>query len=148
VIKNTNFLSIFASDSGVFPLAFFYYYYMPHETHVDIDLGLVKVIYHGLITVKEREAAREQAARLVNEHKLNCILVDMRRCEMCLSTLDIFHFGNTFDELHFPPQLKICGVIQPDDEDDKLLETVALSRGTNIHYFTEFEQALKWLGLE
>lgn len=121
---------------------------MPHETHVDVDLGLVKVIYHGVVTVEERETAREQAAWLVNEHQFKRILVDMRQCVMSLSTTDIIHFGNTFDELHFSPQLKICGVIQPDDEDDKLLETVALSRGTNIRFFTEFEQALRWLDFE
>lgn len=67
---------------------------------------------------------------------------------MCLSTIDIFHFGETFDEVDLPQQLKICGIILPDDEDDKLLEIVALSRGTNIRYFTEYEQALKWLDLE
>ena len=121
---------------------------MSHEIHVDADLGLVRVIYDGVVTVEEREIAREQAARLVNEHQLARILVDMRQCEMSLSTTDIIHFGNTFDELHFSPQIKICGVIQPDDEDDKLLETVALSRGINIRYFTEFEQALRWLDIE
>lgn len=121
---------------------------MPHETHLDLDLGLVKVIYHGLVTIEERETARQHVAQLVNEHQLISVLVDMRQSEMSLSTTDIIHFGNTFDELHFPPQLKICGVIIPDDKDDKLLETVALSRGTNIRFFTEFEQALKWLDLK
>ena len=121
---------------------------MPHETHIDEEHELVKVIYHGLVTIEERETARDHVAQLVNEHQLIRILVDMRQCEMSLSTTDIIHFGNTFDELHFSPQLKICGVIQPDDEDDKLLETVALSRGTNIRFFTEFEQALRWLDFE
>jgi len=121
---------------------------MPHETHVDIGLGVVKVIYHDVVTIEERESVREETAYLVNDHNLKCILVDMRQCEMCLSTIDIFHFGETFDEVDLPQQLKICGVILPDDEDDKLLEIVALSRGTNIRYFTEYEQALKWLDLE
>jgi len=121
---------------------------MPHETHVDVDLGLVRVIYHGVVMIEERESVREETAHLVNEHQLICILVDMRQCDMCLSTIDIFHFGQTFDEVDLPPNLKICGIILPDDEDDKLLETIALSRGTNLRYFTEYEQALKWLDLE
>lgn len=121
---------------------------MTHETHVDVDLGFVKVIYHGVVTIEERESVREETAYLVNEHQLKCILVDMRQCEMCLSTIDIFHFGQTFDEVNLPPNLKICGIILPDDEDDKLLETVALSRGTNLRYFTEMTQALRWLDLE
>ena len=121
---------------------------MPHETHVDKEHGLVKVIYHGVVTVEEREAVRVETACLVNEYQLISILVDMRQCEMCLSTIDIFHFGQTFDEVNLPPNLKICGIILPDDEDDKLLETVALSRGTNLRYFTEYEKALKWLDLE
>jgi len=121
---------------------------MPHQTHVDIGLGVVKVIYHGVVMIEERESVREETAYLVNEHQLKCILVDMRQCEMSLSTTDIFHFAETFDEVHLPLLLKICGIIQPDDEDDKLLETVALSRGTNIRYFTEMEQALRWLDLE
>ena len=121
---------------------------MSHETHVDESLGLVKVIYHGVVTVEEREAAREETARLVNEHQLKCILVDMSQCEMSLSTVDIFHFGDTFDEVHLPQKLKICGIIQPDDEDDRLLETIALSRGINIRYFTEFDQEVRWLELK
>lgn len=121
---------------------------MSHETHVDEGHGVVKVIYHDVVTVEEREAVRVETAYLVNEHQLKCILVDMRQCEMCLSTIDIFHFGESFDEVDLPQQLKICGIILPDDEDDKLLEIVALSRGTNIRYFTEYEQALKWLDLE
>lgn len=121
---------------------------MPHETHVDVDVGLVKVIYHDIVTVEEREDVRVETALLVSDYKLKCILIDMRQCEMCLSTMDIFHFGQTFDEVNLPPNLKICGIILPDDEDDKLLETVALSRGTNLRYFTEYEKALRWLDLE
>lgn len=120
---------------------------MPYQSEVDERLGIVKIKYHDVVSLADRKEARSDVVRLTQEYGFPRALIDMRHCQMALSTMEIYEFGSTFNEAGLYPNIRIGGIISSQDDDDKFLEAVAGNRSATIKFFLNEGEALAWLGV-
>jgi hypothetical protein len=121
---------------------------MPYKAEVDTARSIVLIEYFGEVSLTDRKEARAELVQLAKEHGIKRGLVDMRHCQMALSTMEIYEFGSTFDEAGLHAGIRIGGLILPHDEDDRFLEAVAGNRSATIKFFLNENEALKWLGVD
>lgn len=120
---------------------------MPYNASIDKARGVVLIEYSGEVTLADRKDARADLVKFAKEHGLNRGLVDMRHCNMTLSTMEIYEFGSTFEEAGVHAGIRIGGLVLPHDEDDRFLEAVAGNRSATIKFFLNEKEALQWLGV-
>ncbi len=120
---------------------------MPYSIRPLPHLNVVEICYTEYMTLEEAESAREEARRILDEHGLRRILVDTRQAQVRLSTMDLYRFGSSLNQV-LPFGTRIATLYTEEafsSEDARFLESVSSIRGIPFRVFTEVDEALAWL---
>ena len=111
----------------------------------DVDASEYVLIRHeGKFTRDEFEESTVSTKKLLDEHRWNRLLVDLRGVENRVPIADVYYIIE-FDKKVFP-LIRIGTVFPPGlEEDGKFADTVAENRGVRLKSFTDYEQAVAWL---
>jgi hypothetical protein len=110
-----------------------------------INIGEYILIRHeGRFTREEYEESTASTKRLLDEHRWNRLLVDLRGVANRVPIADVYYIIE-FDKKVFP--IAKVGVVFPPgrDEDGRFADSVAANRGLTLKAFTDYEQAIAWL---
>ncbi len=92
-------------------------------------------------------STQAEASRLVTENNLSGILVDLREAAIKTSTFEIYE-GTASHLSKFPIQTRHAIVVANNKKaikDVQFFENVAINRGMPAKYFTDYDEAIKWL---
>lgn len=121
---------------------------MAWHVEYNMELRLVECKVYGTITVDEINEAVEKVITLAGEKATHLILVDDKKLENTVETLEIYEMPKFYAELNIDRKMKVA-LILPDapqlKEDLKFYETVCRNRGWNIASFEERKDAILWL---
>jgi hypothetical protein len=110
-----------------------------------ISIGRYALVTHeGKFTREEFEEARSIAKIILDEHRWDKLLVDLRGIVSRMPTADkLFAMESNVRVL---PEVKI-GLVFPLKlkEEGRFAETVSANRGVNLKSFVDYEQAVAWL---
>jgi hypothetical protein len=123
---------------------------MPYHITTDEANGIVQVTVSGIISYEEEQAARLEAARILNEKHFDRLLVDLTELKSGgkVTTTECFDFGSTYSKSGFPPNIHIAHVLPIDPVKKSNIEfvtTVALNRGIFAKEFNSIDAASAWL---
>jgi hypothetical protein len=110
-----------------------------------IDVGeFVLVRHEGKFTREEFEESTVSTKKLLDEHRWNRLLVDLRGVMNRVPIADVFYIIE-FDKKIF--RLVRIGVVFPPgrEEDGRFADTVAENRSVKLKSFTDYEKAVVWL---
>ena len=104
----------------------------------------VLIRHEGQFTRDEFEKSAVSTKNLLDEHRWNRLLVDLRGVTNRVPIVDVY-FIIEFDMKVFP-FVQIAVVFPPSrEEDGRFADNVAANRGVNLKSFTDYEQAVTWL---
>ena len=117
---------------------------MPFIEKAIHDGEYVLIRHDGQFTIQEFEESTVSTKKLLDEHRWNRLLVDLRGVTNRVSVTDVYYIIN-FDKKVFP--LVKIGVVFPPgrEEDARFAETVAENRNVKLKAFVDNEQAMVWL---
>lgn len=117
---------------------------MPFIEKAIHDGEYVLIRHDGQFTIQEFEESSVSTKKLLDEHRWNRLLVDLRGVMNRVSITDVYYIVN-FDKKVFP--LVRIGVVFPPgrEEDGRFAETVAENRNVKLKAFVDYEQAVTWL---
>ena len=118
------------------------------EMTLDAKRRFVKIIFSGQIDHKEILNARSEIAELIKKNGIKNLLVDMRKVDLKLLTIDIYDFS-TSERDFFPPGTKIAALARGEESDFekfKFMETVHYNSGFCFKIFLKMSDAIGWLG--
>ena len=121
---------------------------MSYTTFIDKQQGYVEVIHSGSVDLIESLRARDDVARLVKENSLHRAIFNLEKCQIDISTPDLYKFGSSFEQAGIPQSLMISGVVKSGDQKGRFLENVIHNRLMKIKFFTNRDEATEWLGLQ
>ncbi len=106
--------------------------------------GEYVLVRHAGTTRDEFVEARSIAKRILDEHRWNKLIIDMRGVEGRVSIADAYYSMESIaTELS---HVRIGLVFPPErEEEGRFAETVATNRGVRLKSFTDYEQAVVWL---
>lgn len=104
----------------------------------------IYIRHENEFTRNEFEESTVSTNRLLDKHRWNRLLVDLRGITNRVPIADVYHIV-TFDQKLFPHVY--IGVVFPKDreQDGRFAETVAENRRVKLKTFIDFEQAVDWL---
>lgn len=112
-----------------------------------IDDGILIMTLTGNWSLQDSFAARAESAQLQRTHGIQSILVDMRNAHSELSTIELFDFFASFQDVYIPGTKH--AVLDSEKThtlaDAQFAETVARNRGIIMKMFHEYDEALAWL---
>ena len=112
------------------------------ETNQSGEYILTK--HEGNFTIEEFEESTRSTKVLLDEHRWNKLLVDLRGVTNRIPLANVYYIIE-FDKKVFP-SARIAVVFPLERaEDARFAETVAENRGVNLKAFTDHEKALHWL---
>lgn len=114
-------------------------------TQTAIHEGKYVLIRHeGHLTIQEYEESTVITRRLLDEHRWNRLLVDLREVTSRVSITDVYYIIE-FDQKVFP-LVKIAVIFPPERaEDGRFADNVAANRSVKLKSFVDCEQAVAWL---
>jgi hypothetical protein len=110
-----------------------------------INVGEYVLIRHeGRLTREEYEESTASTKRLLDEHRWNRLLVDLRGVANRVPIADVYYIIE-FDKEVFP--IAKIGVVFPPErqEDGRFADTVSENRGVHLKSFVDYVQAVAWL---
>jgi hypothetical protein len=125
-------------------VSYFEVYEMPFIEKAIHDGEYVLIRHEGKFTIEEFEESTVSAKKLLDEHRWNRLLVDLRGVTNRVLIADVFYIIE-FDKKIFP--LVRIGVVFPPgrEEDGRFADTVAENRSVKLKSFTDCQQAAAWL---
>ena len=117
---------------------------MPFIEKAIHDGEYVLIRHDGQFTIQEFEESTVSTKKLLDEHRWNRLLVDLRGVTNRVSVTDVYYIIN-FEKKVFP--LVKIGVVFPPgrEEDARFAETVAENCNVKLKAFVDNEQAMVWL---
>lgn len=116
---------------------------MPYTLRIENDYVLIE--HRGVMTLDEIEASRPEVLRLALEHQVIRVLVDVTAVTNRLSHEGMRASMDGHAKVT-PPRPHAALVGRPDQEEDlRLIESQAVSRGMPIRAFLSKADALQWL---
>jgi len=107
----------------------------------------VLIRHEGRLTIQEYEESTVITRRLLDEHRWNRLLIDLRDVTNRVSITDVYYII-AFDQKVFP-LVQIAVIFPPEHEEDgRFADNVAANRGVNLRSFVDCEQAVAWLTAE
>jgi hypothetical protein len=104
----------------------------------------VLVRHEGRLTVQEYEESAVSTKRLLDEHRWNRLLIDVRHVVHRVPIADVYYIIE-FDRKMFP-LVKIAVLFPPERaEDGRFADNVAANRSVKLKSFVDYEQAVAWL---
>lgn len=112
------------------------------ETNPSGEYILIK--HEGIFTIEEFEKSTRSTKALLDEHRWNKLLVDLRGVTNRIPLANVYYIIE-LDKKVFPSE-RIAVVFPLEREEDaRFAETVAENRGVNLKAFTNNGKALHWL---
>jgi len=117
---------------------------MPFIEKVINDGEYILIRHEGNLTREEFEESTVSTKKLLDEHRWNRLLVDLRGVVKRVPIADVFYIIE-FDKKVFP-LVNIAVSFPPGrEEDGRFADTVAENRGVKLKSFTDHEKAVAWL---
>lgn len=117
---------------------------MPFREEVIHDGKYVLIKHEGNFTREEYEQSIVSTRKLLDEHRWNRILVDLRDVRNRVSVFDV-HYIIEFDSKVFP-FVRIAVIFPRErEEDGRFADNVAANRGVRLKSFVDYGQAVAWL---
>ena len=116
---------------------------MPDEIRVDEDRIIIDVHSYGMVSKEDIAESIAKIRQIIDETRINKILVDTTKQEAMPCTIDIFELFSTL-----PREFKVALLVeqtQATARDIRFVETVCINRNTLTKIFQEEEQAVQWL---
>jgi hypothetical protein len=112
------------------------------------DKRNILIEFEGRVTVSDLEKSREALkAILAESDKYRTSLVDMRRANLDVSTIDIHDFILS-QKSELPDGFLVAIIVQQKDWGNAIFaETVAYNRGFSLRAFQNSTLAYDWLGI-
>ena len=112
------------------------------------DKRNILIEFEGRVTVSDLEKSREALkAILAESDKYRTSLVDMRRANLDVSTIDIHDFILS-QKSELPDGFLVAIIVQQKDWGNAIFaETVAYNRGISLRTFQNSTLAYDWLGI-
>ena len=108
---------------------------------VDAQRRFLRFLFDQRATVTDWVEARAICLRLSEETGIRRALVDVRKQQVAGPVMELFEFGH-----NIPLGMVFAVLGDPDSDDHKFVETVALNRGKNVRlFFGSEEEAIEWL---
>lgn len=117
------------------------------ETTVDAKRRFVKLRFSGQLDHKDIWNTRDKVAAMMKENGVNNLLIDMRKVDLKLLTIDIYDFS-TSEFNFFPHGTRIAALVKKGDSgfhDFQFMETVHVNSGFPFKTFTKVSEAVDWL---
>jgi hypothetical protein len=118
---------------------------MPAEFFFTDDKQLIRIRAHGQRSPAEMRETLATIARLHKEHGVNRVLGDAREQLTRLTLGEAYDLGK-YEAETLGGRVRIAVVLSAKSEMLDFLETVAVNRGGQLSYFTDFDAAQWWLG--
>ncbi len=118
---------------------------MAFSVRYDRERHLVLVEVTSLIDAAVATSIAREAVSLSSIHDCKEFLMDFRKTAIVEGTMGIYNFANSLPDLGLARDVRIASVISGEDPDHRFYETVARNLGFDVRYFTDGEQAERWL---
>ena len=117
---------------------------MQAEITIDEKRRFLRFQFDRSATVRDWVEARAIFLRLSEETEIRRALVDLRQQQVAGPVSQLFEFGQKI-----PAGIVVAVLGDPDSEDHRFVETVALNRGKHVRlFFGSEEEAIEWLTTE
>ncbi|MBK9156320.1 MAG: hypothetical protein IPM25_19295 [Chloracidobacterium sp.] len=120
---------------------------LPFEVEVSDDLLHIKHPPGHVITPESAVKNWELIAMLCRKHRCRKVLIEAHQPARKLDTIHAFESGRTLAEGLKGLTIAMCFVGYQFDDLSDFFKTVAQNRGATVEFFTELEEAEKWLGV-
>jgi hypothetical protein len=110
-----------------------------------VDVGEYVLVRHEIEAIRtEFEEALSSVKRMLDEHRWNKLLIDMRGIESRLGVAEVYY---SMESIAKELRYKKIGIVFPPEraEEGIFAETVATNRGVHLKSFVGYEQAVAWL---
>ena len=108
---------------------------------VDAERRFLRFQFDQGATVRDWVEAQATFLRLSDETGIRRALVDVRKQQVAGGVLDLFEFGH-----NIPSGMVFAVLSDPQSDDHKFVETVALNRGKDVRlFFGSEDEAIEWL---
>lgn len=123
---------------------------MPWSAQHDAKTNTIEIIYTGVLTLADLQAAITKRISLQEETGATCILADLSGIEHSdIGTVDLFSIPAEYFVSKQSSRRTRVGLVLPQEpkarEDARFYETVCLNRGWQFKAFEQRHEALKWL---
>lgn len=117
---------------------------MPFTQTAIHDGEYILIRHEGRLTIQEYEESTVSTRRLLDEHRWNRLLIDLRNVTSRVSVTDVYYIIE-FDRKVFP-LVSIAVIFPPErEENGRFADTVAENRSVKLKSFTDYEKAVAWL---
>jgi len=122
---------------------------MEWDIAYDQSNGLLKITAMGKLQRSQLHEMTSQALAVARDKNCHKCLLDYRRSEVVISTIDIYSIMANLEKLGITHQDRVAIVYSQDEPAHHFGETVAHNRGwwANVQYFSELDHALNWLSI-
>lgn len=118
---------------------------MESSIFIDPESTYVCIVHSGASELTAMLQAREAAGKLLRQHGIMRLLIDVLEVEEPPETIDTFEVSSSL-HLDFPDRLRIA-LLAPADHAQaaRFCENVSNNRGFNVRSFVDRHTALRWL---
>jgi hypothetical protein len=120
---------------------------MDWSIEIKVDGDVLVAAVDGGLNAKAYIAAREKVRSALEKSRAQCVLFDIRRAVLHLTTMDVFDVAASNSQV-IPPSTP-CAVVFSSDtmsmRDARFGEDVARNRGACLKAFTDIAKAKQWL---
>ncbi len=118
---------------------------MALSVQYDRERRFVLVEVTSLIDTAVATSIAREVVSLGAIHDCKNFLLDFRKTAIVEGTMEIYNFANSLPDLGLGRDVRIASIISGEDPDHRFYETVARNLGFDVRYFTDREQAERWL---
>ncbi len=118
---------------------------MAYSVRYDAQRHLVFMHITSTLTISVAKACAIEAADLVLRHNCKSVLTDFRECVPAVETMEIYDFALSLPGIGMARDVRIASVVSKQHPDHRFFETVLKNRGSAVQYFTDTDEALRWL---
>jgi hypothetical protein len=121
---------------------------MKWDVVYDKSKDIVEATVAGTVQVEQVAEMAAQIIKVARDADCHRCLIDYRLAKAGFSTLDAYGFMSGLAEMGAMRSDRVAIVYSQDAANHRFAETVSLNRGwTNIRYFSDIEDAMKWLSV-
>jgi len=121
---------------------------MNYKLSYDENNKLIIGRIEGIVDAKLVKKMAVDLAALLQKHKCNKVLNDLRKASLTKSIFDIYNIPRIVDDSGVPLSSKRALVVKEKNSDFKFLETASVNIGHQLKIFTDFDDAVEWLKLD
>jgi len=111
---------------------------MSFKIETQREKGFIELIFEGSVDYKQLLDTRKNIHQIISDGYYKYALIDMRKINWNVDTLDLFNFAGTIKR---PLQMQIIIVCRVEDKEAYFLETVAHNKGKFVEIYTDYSKA-------